>query len=431
MGKFKENFKKIFGYGENRKKSRMHNVIGQNKNRGIVKALVNENENLKAKLNFYVNYYFEDKEKWNLTLDLLKKFYNQEKLDDFFSELVKSIAKCTNNEEIHLIIYSNDELNRIFSPNSNSDSGNLLEKYFEEMSYKEIEKKLNADFDSDFELYQIIGREKEYGYLFIKKELPKTLENDFYFIRTLCEYISLALEQYENKLSLKFDNKNKIEFLVNFSHEIKTPLNGIIIYSELLKSTKGKFDKNIEKYIENINISARQLNYLMMDIAESAKTQYSQLKIHREKFLTNVEILNILSVFHSKIIEKKLKIERILTDVEIKSDIAKFNQILYNLISNAIKFGPKGSKITLSSWVENEKFNFEIKDEGCGIDEREKDKIFKFLSQASSDNQKEGSGIGLAISKKIVEIQGGEIGYSSKPGEGTAFWFNLPIDSDL
>lgn len=405
-----------------------------NKNKALVKFLTEENEKIKSKLNFYVNFYLEDKARWKVALELLSRFNSDIKLDDFCFELIDSIAKCINNNNIYLILYQERGDNKIFTPNSKEKTELYLQKYFEKMVFDEVKARIDEIFSVKYEILPICSGNKEYGYLFVEEATDTKIDGNNYFIKTLAEYVALAIEHNDNKQSLKFDNKNKVEFLVNFSHELKTPLNGIITYSELLKSEKDKnenLSEDFKKYIQNINISARQLNYLMIDIAESAKTQYSQLKVVKEKFLTNLEILNILSVFHSKIIEKNLTVERILTDVEIYSDIAKFNQILYNLISNAVKYSPQDGKITLSSWVENGNFNFEIEDEGDGIKEHEEDKIFKFLSQGNSGAQKEGSGVGLAVSKRIVEIQGGKIGYCSKDEGGVVFWFHLPLDGGL
>lgn len=405
-----------------------------NKNKTLIKFLKEENEKIKSKLNFYVNFYLEDKARWKVALELLSRFNSDIKLDDFCFELINSIAKCINNNNIYLILYQECENNKIFTPKLKLKTELYLQKYFEKMTFDEAKVRISEIFSVKYEILPICFGNKEYGYLFIEKAVDTKVDEDNYFIKTLSEYVSLAIEHNENRQSLKFDNKNKVEFLVNFSHELKTPLNGIITYSELLKSEKDNNEhlgENFKKYIQNINISARQLNYLMIDIAESAKTQYSQLKVVKEKFLTNLEILNILSVFHSKIIEKNLTVERILTDVEIYSDITKFNQILYNLISNAIKFSSENGKVTLSSWVENGNFNFEIEDEGDGIKEHEENKIFKFLSQGNLGAQKQGSGVGLAISKRIVEIQGGKIGYSSKEAGGTIFYFCLPLDDGL
>ncbi len=400
-------------------------------NKYLTKLLDEENETLKEKLNFYVNCYFDNKERWEYVSDLLANSTYKQNIDDFFLSLVGSVQKCTSHQNIYFVIYRKGNSNKIYLMGPETEFLNSNKKHLENMKYDEITKIENLISDPNIEICPINSQEKEYGYLIVSNKNKAHLESSLDFIKVLCQYVSQIIKQHENNLDFEADNKSKIQFLINFSHEIKTPLNGIIIYSELLKNEEKDLNEDAKKYIKNINTSARHLNYLMTDITESAKTQYTQLKINKEKFFTNTEILNILSVFHSQIIEKNLKIETILTDVEMYSDIAKFNQILYNLISNAIKFSPKNGQVTLSCWVENACFNFEIKDEGSGIDEKERNKIFKFLSQGNSNNQKDGSGVGLAVTKKIIEIQGGKIGYISETGNGTTFWFKLPLDDGL
>ncbi len=403
----------------------------KNKNVGMMKVLFEENESLKEKLNFYVNSHLRNKEKWEFLSYMLASHEYEQSFDDYFLKVKEYVLKKVGHEEVHLVIYSENDVNKIYTIKAESNFISLNKEYLEQTSYEEICEDNFKGSCQHFDFYKIHEREKDYGYLILGNKNKMVLGDVSDLVNAIAKILAKIFAHQEYSKDFENDSQSKIEFLVNFSHEIKTPLNGIIIYSELLKNEEGNFNKEMVQYIKNINISARQLNYLMTYITESAKTKYSQLKINKEKFFTNTEILNILSVFHSKIIEKNLKIENILTDVELNSDIAKFNQILYNLVSNAIKFSPNNSKITLSSWVENDEFNFEIKDEGCGIDKKESDKIFKFLSRGNLKEHKEGSGVGLALTKKIIEIQSGKIGYNSEPDKGTTFWFHLPLDGGL
>lgn len=409
------------------------NAPGQGTNQviGIAKALLEENESLKERLNFYANSHFRNKERWEFLSYMLKSHDYNQTFDDYISKIKERVSKYVGYNDVHLVIYSKEEINKIYTVRAESNFLTKNKKYLEKAHYEQISKNHLQGFGLHFEIYKIRGDKKDYGYVILGNKNKEVLEDIRNFIDPIVQVLAKILVHNENNKDFENDSQNKIEFLVNFSHEIKTPLNGIIIYSELLKNEEKNLGDEAKKYIKNINVSARQLNYLMTYITESAKTKYSQLKINKEKFFTNTEISNILSVFHSKIIEKNLEIETILTDVELNSDIAKFNQILYNLISNAIKYSPHNSQITLSSWVENEEFNFEIKDEGYGISEKESDKMFKFLSRGSGKEQTEGSGIGLAFTKKIIEIQGGKIGYISEADKGTTFWFRLPLDGGL
>jgi|GEM_PF-2383733 len=403
----------------------------KNKSISLVKVLFEENESLKEKLNFYANSHLHNKERWGFLLYMLENHEYNQSFDDYFSKVKERVSSYVSHSDVHLVLYSRGDINEIHTLKTESNFIADNKKYLEKTSYEQYGKSNFQAYGLHFELHRVREKEKDYGYLVLGNKSKELLEDISDLTYAIVQILAKILAHQEDTKDFENDNQSKIEFLVNFSHEIRTPLNGIITYSELLKNEEKKLSKETKKYIKNINISARQLNYLMTYITESAKTKYSQLKINKEKFSTNTEILNILSVFHSKIIEKNLKIENILTDVELNSDIAKFNQILYNLISNAIKYSPNNSRVTLSSWVENGEFNFEIKDEGCGIDEKESDKIFKFLSRGNSKEHKEGSGIGLALTKKIIEIQGGKIGYISKPDKGTTFWFHLPLDGGL
>lgn len=247
------------------------------------------------------------------------------------------------------------------------------------------------------------------------------------FAEILVEMLNYKLEIITLREDLEKHDKEKIQFLASISHEYKTPLNSIIGFSDILKAELVGDAKY--KYIDNISKSAKFLLSLIQDILDMARSQFSNMELDYSEFRPKEVIEDITYSFQEIVNSKNLHFSYTLMDVEIKADLRRFKQLIYNLVSNAVKFNKLNGKITIVSYInEKKEFVFEIKDTGDGIRKKDCDKIFNFFSQVNQNHLKrqQGSGVGLALCKKIVEAHGGEVGFKSRLNSGSTFWFTLP-----
>jgi PAS domain S-box-containing protein len=226
----------------------------------------------------------------------------------------------------------------------------------------------------------------------------------------------------------------KTIFLENLSHEIRTPLNGIIGFTSLLKNDAlTEDDKN--NYIQIVEESGRHLLTIIDDLIEVSRIEANQVELHQESFNIN-ELLEELSFFFNENIRFKenpvvLGLSKPLKNEEsyIQADKARLRQILFNLLSNAFKFTSVG-RIDFGYEVSGkEKLLFYVKDTGIGIPEEAQEIVFERFRQADESTTRKygGNGLGLTISKGLVEAMGGKIWLSSRENQGTEFYFELPF----
>ncbi len=226
--------------------------------------------------------------------------------------------------------------------------------------------------------------------------------------------------------------KAKQQFLANMSHEIRTPMNAIIGFTKVLLKTELA-DKQKE-YLSAIKVSGEALTVLINDILDLAKVDSGKMTFEQIPFKMEASISAMLHLFETKIQEKNLELIKIY-DKNIPEtligDSARLNQVILNIVSNAVKFTSEGT-ITVSVNIlrDNEEYvtiEFAISDTGIGIPEENLENIFEVFKQASSGTSRlyGGTGLGLAIVKQLVEPQGGIINVKSKLGEGTTFSFTL------
>lgn len=229
-------------------------------------------------------------------------------------------------------------------------------------------------------------------------------------------------------------NRAKSDFLAVMSHEIRTPMNAIIGYSELLgKSNLGDEEKEYANSIEN---SGRVLLGLINDILDFSKIESGEFEVINDNFELNSLVNDVQDIFFHRITEKGLSF-LINVDQNIEKayfgDKNRITQVLINLIGNSVKFTDRGSislDISLDKHDEVYHFlSFKVSDTGVGIDEESQKSLFKPFVQADSTSSRnfEGTGLGLTISKRIIEIMGGKINFTSIVGQGTSFEFVFPM----
>lgn len=227
-------------------------------------------------------------------------------------------------------------------------------------------------------------------------------------------------------------NRTKSEFLANMSHELRTPLNSIIGFSDLLyEKVYGDLNEKQTKAVGNISRSGKHLLNLINDILDLSKVEAGKLELSYKEFdlagkLNTMK--NLLSpIADRKHVEINIEVDEDLTT--ICADEARFVQIMYNLVDNAIKFSHENGTVNVKAEKKGDHVELTVKDNGIGIKLEDQCKLFKPFSQVDSFSSKkfQGTGLGLSLVKQIVNLHGGYVWFDSKLGEGSTFAFSIPI----
>ncbi|MFA6989613.1 MAG: HAMP domain-containing sensor histidine kinase [Candidatus Gastranaerophilaceae bacterium] len=237
-------------------------------------------------------------------------------------------------------------------------------------------------------------------------------------------------ELYEAvKTQVEQSTKIKSEFIANISHEIRTPLTAILGFSNILlaENPTNLTDKQ-QRYINNITKSGRLLLSLINDLLDIAKIEAGSMNLSYEKFDSSELIAETVSSINSLADQKNISVKLDVKNIIVKADKGKVRQIIYNLLSNAIKFTPEKGNIIVKSDFNNSNLIVSVEDTGIGIAKSDHDKIFEEFRQIDSSYSRlqEGAGLGLTLTKKLVELHEGSIQFESTVGVGSRFWFILP-----
>jgi len=226
----------------------------------------------------------------------------------------------------------------------------------------------------------------------------------------------------------------KSEFLATMSHEIRTPMNGILGMAELMRDTQ--LSQRQQAYLDTILNSGQTLLTVLNDILDFSKIEAGKLELESIPFNVRTLVDETAAIFAVKAKEKKLLYNLyIAPDVpaRMSGDSIRVRQVLSNLISNAFKFTRDGSvTVRVGLIAEHLRLMVEVIDTGIGIPEAKADTIFEKFTQADSSTSRQygGTGLGLAISRRFIELMGGNIGVRSRPGQGSTFWFTLPLQPE-
>ena len=222
----------------------------------------------------------------------------------------------------------------------------------------------------------------------------------------------------------------KSAFLANMSHEVRTPLNSIIGFSELLADPYFEEEQKNE-FIQSIIISGNNLLTIISDIMDISKMKSGEIKIRNSQINVQKFISTIKEQFSFQAEGNKLELKLTIPDNDqetvILADADRLSQIFNNLVNNAIKFTVTGS-IEIGYQTKGKMVEFFVKDTGIGIPAEYHDTIFERFRQVEIEKTRKygGNGLGLAISKNLIELMGGRIWFESEPGKGSVFYFTLP-----
>jgi signal transduction histidine kinase len=222
----------------------------------------------------------------------------------------------------------------------------------------------------------------------------------------------------------------KSEFLASMSHELRTPLHTIIGFSDLLaEQMKGPLNDHQKRFVEHIRNDSRHLLELISDTLDLSKIEAGRLTLNKEEFNVSEAIGGWIEKLRPLANQKRLTlIEQYAPDLQVFADPLRLKEIIYNLVSNAIKFTPDLGTITIEATQAEQEVLLRVADTGIGILESEHEAIFDKFYQLGSTTKgvREGTGLGLAITKSLVEMHGGRISVRSQPGLGSTFEFTIP-----
>ena len=406
------------------------------------------------------------------TLNLIPKLFSVEfslnNGEAFFKMLKKVIdfEDCyvflLNSEDIQLKLTHNNQSN--IEPDKTVDiSTNLAKKLFENKSEilgkkSDLIKLLGLNSEN-YLVSKLAIRETVFGFLLVGRphEFKKT---DLTIIDSITSVLSYKIKDLElsnvfkiqlkalkNAVqetndayrTIKSQNKKivaadkiKNEFLASVSHELRTPLNAIIGFSDILTSqVYGDLNDKQVTYVKDIQIAGIQLLGMVNEILDISKIEANAIKLVKRYFEVSRPVIETCNILMPLIKNKNINLSyHIDKDIDIFADYQKIQQVLYNLLSNAIKYTPDKGSIVITVTNTAKKVKFSVKDSGIGIDKKDQKRIFgKFVQLEDAFYKKETStGLGLTITKQLVEMHKGSIKVVSEKGKGAEFIVTLPIE---
>ncbi len=236
----------------------------------------------------------------------------------------------------------------------------------------------------------------------------------------------------EKTAELQAANRHKSEFLANMSHELRTPLNAVIGFSDALREQYfGPLNEKQAEYIGDINSSGQHLLSLINDILDLSKIEAGKMELEIRRFNVAVAIENAIILIRERALRQNLTIVAEIDPAtgEIDADERKVKQILINLLTNAVKFSYPGGRVRVAARRDTNTLEITVSDTGIGIAVADQATIFEEFRQlhTSGEAKHEGTGLGLSLTRRLVELHGGRISVSSEPGKGSTFTFTLPL----
>ena len=241
----------------------------------------------------------------------------------------------------------------------------------------------------------------------------------------------LFREIEEKSKQIEAANRHKSEFLANMSHELRTPLNAIIGFSEVLGERMfGELNEKQAEYTDDILTSGRHLLSLINEILDLSKVEAGRMELELATFDLPLAIENARTFVRERATKHSIKLDVTVDERlgDFFGDERKIKQILLNLLSNAVKFTPEKGRIGINARQAEGSVEISVSDTGIGISTEDQAKIFEEFRQVGGDyaHKKEGTGLGLTLAKKFVELHGGRIWVQSEVGKGSTFSFTLP-----
>ena len=285
----------------------------------------------------------------------------------------------------------------------------------------------------------LLREDRLIGGLVVRRRAPGQFQKETVdLLQTFATQSALAIQnarlfrEIEAKgRELEIASKHKSDFLANMSHELRTPLNAILGYTELiLDKIYGEVPENIQEVLERVEKNGRHLLGLINDVLDLSKIEAGQLVLSLDDYSMKEVVHTVFTSVESLAAEKNLEL-KVSVSPEVaqgKGDQQRISQVFLNLVGNAIKFTEAG-EVRIEATASNDNFVVSVSDTGPGLSEADQQMIFEEFHQVdgSSTRKKGGTGLGLSIAKRIVEMHGGRIWVESTEGQGSTFWFTLPV----
>jgi signal transduction histidine kinase len=232
---------------------------------------------------------------------------------------------------------------------------------------------------------------------------------------------------------LETASRHKSEFLANMSHELRTPLNAIIGFSQVLRERMfGELNPKQAEYLDDILSSGNHLLSLINDVLDLSKVEAGQVELEVAPFSLHDALERGVVMVRERTVERGLRVSLDLApEVNlVTADERRIRQVVFNLLSNAVKFTPEGGSIVVATERRDGEVHVSVRDTGSGVAPEDRERIFEEFQQTEVGvRQREGTGLGLALSKRLVELHGGRIWVESEPDCGSRFVFTLPLGS--
>jgi signal transduction histidine kinase/HAMP domain-containing protein len=286
----------------------------------------------------------------------------------------------------------------------------------------------------------LLREEHIIGALIVNRKTPGEFAPDVIeLLRTFAAQSALAIQNArlfqeieEKGRQLEIADRHKSEFLASMSHELRTPLNAVIGFSEvLLERMFGEINPKQEEYLQDVLSSGRHLLSLINDILDLAKIEAGRMELEVTDFHLPQAIDNSVTLVRERAARRSIALDVAIDPElgEIKGDERKVKQVLLNLLSNAIKFTPEGGRVDVHAGMVDGVAEISVSDTGVGIAPEDHEAVFEEFRQVRTDYAKkhEGTGLGLTLSRRFVELHGGKIWVKSQLGQGATFTFTLPV----
>lgn len=406
------------------------------------------------------------------TLNLIPKLFSVEFSLNNGEAFFKMLKKVIDFEDCYVFLLNSEDIQLKLTHNNQSDiepdktvdiSTNLAKKLFENKSEilgkkSDLIKLLGLNSEN-YLISKLAIRETVFGFLLVGRP-HEFKKNDLTIIDSITSVLSYKIKDLElsnvfkiqlkalkNAVqetndayrTIKSQNKKivaadkiKNEFLASVSHELRTPLNAIIGFSDILTSqVYGDLNDKQVTYVKDIQIAGIQLLGMVNEILDISKIEANAIKLVKRYFEVSRPVIETCNILMPLIKNKNINLSyHIDKDIDIFADYQKIQQVLYNLLSNAIKYTPDKGSIVITVTNTAKKVRFSIKDSGIGIDKKDQKRIFgKFVQLEDAFYKKETStGLGLTITKQLVEMHKGTIKIISEKGKGAEFIVTLPIE---
>lgn len=339
------------------------------------------------------------------------------------------------------ILRANSEAQYLFKYNESELLTHTIYELIDDKSIERIKKYYRFDIFDKEESKKIEAQIKTKSGEKINVEITSTIlkiaEN--YIIQSFISDITKR-KNYERNREALLDQlikslEFKSKFLAAMSHDLRTPLNAIVGFSSLLlDGAYGELNESQYDYLKDIYTAADHLTGLIDSILDFSKIEAGKFELNFEEFHLQRIIKQVHSTLKPLYKKKELyfNVENVKKEIKLIADPLRMKQIFYNLLDNAIKFTDNGG-ITLKAIERGDHWEFQVKDTGMGIEKADYDVVFREFGMVERDLRKDisGSGIGLALTKRLVQQHGGDIWFRSVVGQGTTFFFTIPKDLEI